>query len=137
MSITLDKLASGVQVAPEKLRHQGRALKGLRQTPGVHLWSDLHCRNAGPRPLKVRVPVMAQSPQRTLPGPGRPAHAAGAAPAQALPAQTHANGQSRTPHPSPAGPVRLTVGSSHLPPASHAVQPDGSALGEGQRPEAG
>lgn len=35
------------------------------------------------------------------------------------------------------GPVRLTVGRSHLPPASHAVQPDGGALGKGEGPEPG
>lgn len=35
------------------------------------------------------------------------------------------------------GPGRLTIGSSHLPPASHAVQPNGGALGEGEGPETG
>lgn len=32
---------------------------------------------------------------------------------------------------------RLTGGCFHLPSAPHAVQPDGSALGEGEGPEAG
>lgn len=37
--------------------------------------------------------------------------------------------------PPQGGPVRLTVGCSHLPPASHAVQPNGGALGKRERPE--
>lgn len=39
--------------------------------------------------------------------------------------------------PTQGGPGRLTIGCSHLPPASHAVQPNGGALGEGEGPEAG
>lgn len=35
------------------------------------------------------------------------------------------------------GPVRLTIGCSHLPPPSHAVQPNGGALGKCERPEPG
>lgn len=105
--------------------------------------------------LKVRVTVMAQSPQGILPGQGaisRPLQGQLLTPGGSSPplAQGRRSGPGASVvwklpggglHPhlrSGAGrPATLTVGCSHEPPASHAVQPDGGALGEGARPQPG